>query len=86
MRPGKYGNFSFTRIYESGHEVPYYQPIAALQLFNRTIFGWDIATGQIKVTDMPGYSTDGDAEATHTNSFVALPSSTGGGSAKFRGW
>lgn len=33
----EYGNFSFTRIYESGHEVPFYQPIAALQLFNRTV-------------------------------------------------
>ena len=33
----EYGNFSFTRVYESGHEVPYYQPIAALQLFNRTV-------------------------------------------------
>jgi carboxypeptidase C (cathepsin A) len=21
----QYGNFSFARIYESGHEVPYYQ-------------------------------------------------------------
>lgn len=33
----EYGNFSFTRVYESGHEVPYYQPVAALQLFNRTV-------------------------------------------------
>ena len=41
----EYGNFSFTRVYQAGHEVPYYQPIAALQLFNRTLFGWDIAAG-----------------------------------------
>lgn len=39
------GNFSFTRIYYSGHEVPFYQPVAALQLFNRTIHHMDIATG-----------------------------------------
>ncbi|PWY72528.1 alpha/beta-hydrolase [Aspergillus sclerotioniger CBS 115572] len=32
----EYGNFSFTRVYQAGHEVPYYRPIAALQLFNRS--------------------------------------------------
>lgn len=25
----QYGNFSFLRIYEAGHEVPYYQPLAS---------------------------------------------------------
>ncbi|RMZ92709.1 hypothetical protein DV736_g1, partial [Chaetothyriales sp. CBS 134916] len=69
-----YGNFSFTRVYESGHEVPYYQPIAALQLFNRTINKWDIATGTEKVT--PDQGTNGKPSATHTESFVPLPTST----------
>ena len=23
----EYGNFSFTRVYESGHEIPYYQRV-----------------------------------------------------------
>ena len=46
----EYGNFSFTRVYESGHEVPYYQPIASLQLFNRTINHFDIPTGEKKIT------------------------------------
>lgn len=70
----EYGNFSFTRVYESGHEVPYYQPIAALALFNRTINGWDTATGEVKVTE--GLSTNGTAKATHTEAFVPLPSAT----------
>jgi len=68
----EYGNFSFTRVYEAGHEVPYYQPIAALALFNRTINNWDTATGTKKVTG--DLSTEGDAEATHTEPFVPLPS------------
>jgi carboxypeptidase C (cathepsin A) len=71
----EYGNFSFTRVYEAGHEVPYYQPIASLQLFNRTIFGWDTATGTKKVT--ADLSTDGTAETTHTTTAEPLPSSTG---------
>lgn len=77
----EYGNFSFTRVFEAGHEVPYYQPLASLQLFNRTIFGYDIATGTQKITEY--YGTEGDAETTHTEPFVPLPSQTGT-SAKFR--
>ncbi|KAJ5313840.1 uncharacterized protein N7443_000724 [Penicillium atrosanguineum] len=71
----EYGNFSFTRVYEAGHEVPYYQPIAALQLFNRTLNGWELPTGEKKLT--PGFGSSGPASATHTQSSVALPSSTG---------
>ncbi|TVY94539.1 Carboxypeptidase S1-like protein A [Lachnellula willkommii] len=33
----QYGNFSFLRVYESGHEVPYYQPKASLELFKRPV-------------------------------------------------
>jgi carboxypeptidase C (cathepsin A) len=71
----EYGNFSFTRVYEAGHEVPYYQPQAALALFNRTINGMDIATGKKKIT--ADLETSGSKTATHTESFVALPTSTG---------
>ena len=70
----EYSNFSFTRIYEAGHEVPYYQPLASLALFNRTINMFDVATGEIKIT--ADYATNGTAEATHTQAFVPLPSST----------
>lgn len=70
----EYGNFSFTRVYEAGHEVPYYQPIAALQLFNRTLNGWELPKGEKKLTSGDGSS--GPATATHTESSVALPSST----------
>lgn len=39
------GHFSFVRIYQSGHEVPFYQPLAALELLNRTLNYVDLATG-----------------------------------------
>src|SRR4051794_4366616 len=41
----EYGNFSFTRIYESGHAVPYYQPEAALAIFSRVLDHVNIADG-----------------------------------------
>ena len=39
--------FSFVRVYYSGHEVPFYQPLASLEMFERVIAGQDIATGTL---------------------------------------
>ncbi|KAI9881262.1 MAG: hypothetical protein M1830_005548 [Pleopsidium flavum] len=70
----QYGNFSFLRMYEAGHEVPYYQPLASLEAFRRTLLNLDLADGLAENT--VDYSTNGTAKATHTEPFVALPSST----------
>lgn len=67
----EYGNFSFTRIYEAGHEVPYYQPSAALEHFRRVLDHVVIADGSKVVTN--DYSTNGTAKATHTEPYVSLP-------------
>ncbi|KAL8795127.1 MAG: hypothetical protein Q9195_002424 [Heterodermia aff. obscurata] len=72
----QYGNFSFLRIYEAGHEVPFYQPKASLALFERVLGNKDIATGETEVTGT--YETNGTASATHTEPFVPLPSTTSG--------
>ncbi|KAH4817670.1 hypothetical protein HBH61_045240 [Parastagonospora nodorum] len=62
---------SFTRIYEAGHEVPYYQPVASLEHFKRVLDHVIIADGSMVVTD--NYGTNGSAKATHTESYVSLP-------------
>jgi carboxypeptidase D len=80
----EYGNFSFTRIYESGHEVPFYQPIAALGFFSRAINGLDIATGTMPVNGSQG-GTSGAPTATHTESFVPLPTSSSSSAASATG-
>ncbi|GAB7350232.1 hypothetical protein MBLNU459_g0885t1 [Dothideomycetes sp. NU459] len=74
----QYGNFSFTRVYEAGHEVPYYQPVASLQLFNRTLNHFDVADGTKPVTS--NTTSYGSANATHTQSFVPLPPTSSAGS------
>ena len=56
------GRFSFSRVYYSGHEVPFYQPLAALEMFERAINGKDIATGK-KHADYH-YQTKGDKKST----------------------
>ena len=75
----QFGNFSFMRIYEAGHEVPFYQPLASLVMFSRVLGNVDIATGDTLVTG--SYETNGTADATHTEPYVAIPTVTGNGSA-----
>jgi hypothetical protein len=80
------------RIYESGHQVPYFQrksifslrlwvlkyeltilmaALTAQTLLQRSVLGLDIAIGKIVVTG--DNATNGTAKATHTESFVLLP-------------
>lgn len=82
------GSFSFVRIYESGHEVPFYQPLAALEMFERAVAKVDIATGTIAVAgggngtgaygNGTGYLTVGTQKSTYregnaTVQFEVLP-------------
>lgn len=91
------GMFSFTRIYQAGHEgtylvhcpqrsspsntsaVPYYQPKASLEIFRRILGNLIIADGSEAISE--DYGTEGDAEATHTESFVPLPTASASASA-----
>ncbi|POS76707.1 serine carboxypeptidase [Diaporthe helianthi] len=47
----QFGNFSFTRVFQAGHEVPSYQPVAAYEIFKRATFGLDVPTGLIQTGD-----------------------------------
>lgn len=72
------GQFSFVRIYESGHEVPFYQPLAALEMFERVLNSTDLATGKEKISKESGYRTTGPAKSTYregnaTVQFEVLP-------------
>ncbi|KXT15970.1 hypothetical protein AC579_1446 [Pseudocercospora musae] len=70
----EYGNFSFIRIYESGHTIPFYQPGPSLTFFKRAISGVDIAQGIKPVT--ANLTSNGPPNATHTESFVSIPTDT----------
>lgn len=45
------GNFSFTRVFQAGHMVPSFQPVASYELFMRATFNKDIGSGTIPVDD-----------------------------------
>lgn len=42
----QHGLLSFSRVFQAGHDVSWYQPETSFQIFNRAIFGRDIPTGK----------------------------------------
>lgn len=57
------GPYGFVRVYESGHQVPFYQPLTGLTLFSRLINGKDLATGNENAA--AGYLSVGPAVSTY---------------------
>jgi carboxypeptidase C (cathepsin A) len=55
----QYGNFSFSRVFQAGHEVPAYQPETAYEIFRRAMFNLDIASGKISTAENGSYGTAG---------------------------
>src|SRR3954451_19561644 len=55
----QYGNFSFSRVFQAGHEVPAYQPESAYEIFRRAMFNLDIASGKISTAQNGSYGTVG---------------------------
>ncbi|KAF9890986.1 hypothetical protein FE257_005243 [Aspergillus nanangensis] len=58
-RVRQHGNFSFTRVFQAGHEVPAYQPETAYRIFHRAMFNRDIATGEVDMIKNQDHSTEG---------------------------
>ena len=72
----QYGNLSFTRVYEAGHEVPAYQPETAYRIFHRALFNLDIATGETSTIESADYATEGPSDVYNiTNEPVVDPGS-----------
>lgn len=69
----QYGNLSFSRIYDAGHQVPYYQPETAFAVFSRTIQGRDISTG--READLSTFATEGPNTSDHKNVVPPQPDS-----------
>lgn len=70
----QYGNLSFSRIYDAGHLVPYYQPETAFTVFTRVIQGTEISTGDI--IDLSTFGSAGPQNSTFTNTAPKAPKST----------
>ena len=58
----QHGNFSFSRVFQAGHEIPSYQPETSSRIFNRAIFGHDISTGETNTNSDSSYSSEGPSD------------------------
>lgn len=70
----QHANVSFSRVFQAGHAVAAYQPETVYRIFERAIFGKDVATGKVDAGD--GYSTSGPVSSWgHRDELPDSPSS-----------
>lgn len=48
----QHNRVSFSRVFEAGHDVAAYQPETVLRIFERAVFGRDVATGEVDVLSL----------------------------------
>ncbi|KAI9652132.1 MAG: hypothetical protein M1829_001837 [Trizodia sp. TS-e1964] len=70
----QHGNFSFSRVYQAGKMVAAYQPETAYQIFQRTMFNTDVATG--KVSSLKDFATTGPSTTWQLNDRPTYPEPT----------
>jgi hypothetical protein len=66
----QYGNYSFSRVYQAGSAIEASQPETAFQIFQRAIFGLDIAKGIVNTEKTPTYSSKGALAASRAKQDV----------------
>ncbi|CAJ2503139.1 Uu.00g105330.m01.CDS01 [Anthostomella pinea] len=55
----EHGPLSFSRVFQAGHGVAGYQPETLSRIFERAMFGRDVATGNTSLAQTTDYSTQG---------------------------
>lgn len=72
----EYGNLSFAVVYDAGHMVPIDKPDVALEIFRRSMFGVDIATGTYLISNETTASLIPDEPVTSLAPDEPVPSGT----------
>jgi hypothetical protein len=69
------GNFAFIRVFESGHMVPFFKPLLALEMLRRAAEGRDFATGAEEGSDAftEGPASSRYREGNATVQWVVVP-------------
>jgi hypothetical protein len=69
----QYGSFSFSRVFDAGHSVGVYQPETVYNIFMRTMFEKDVATGK---KGTKNYSSKGPASSLGIRNVLPSPAPT----------
>ncbi|KAI3396277.1 hypothetical protein diail_12359 [Diaporthe ilicicola] len=69
----QFKNFSFSRVFEAGHAAAAYQPETVLRIFERAIFGKDVATGEADAGQSSGYASQGPASSLNVTNEIHDP-------------
>lgn len=69
----QFKNFSFSRVFEAGHLADAYQPETTLRIFERAIFGRDVATGEVDVAGSSSYASQGPASSLNVTNEIHDP-------------
>ncbi|KAK5108220.1 hypothetical protein LTR62_008676 [Meristemomyces frigidus] len=70
----QYGNLSFSRIYNAGHFVSYFQPETAFTVFTRIIQGDDLSTGD--AISLSTFTSNGPLKSNYSNTDSYSPAPT----------
>ncbi|VUC25523.1 unnamed protein product [Clonostachys rosea] len=57
----EHGKLSFSRVFQAGHSAGGYQPETVSVIFERAMFGKDVATGKVDLATTPEYSSKGES-------------------------
>ncbi|VUC21495.1 unnamed protein product [Clonostachys rosea] len=69
----EHGKLSFSRIFQAGHGVAYYQPETLSKVFDRAMFRHDVATGRVDLKEHTGYSSKGPADVSNVTNEIPAP-------------
>lgn len=69
----QFKNFSFSRVFEAGHIAGAYQPETVLRIFERAIFGKDVATGEADAGGSSSYASQGPASTLNVTNEIHDP-------------
>ncbi|KAM5346204.1 hypothetical protein ACJ41O_009209 [Fusarium nematophilum] len=69
----QYGNLSFSRVFQAGHSAGGYQPETMSVIFERAMFGRDVATGEAALAEVKDYSSEGKDDVSDVENELPEP-------------
>lgn len=69
----QHAGLSFSRVFQAGHSAAAYQPETVSKIFERTMFGRDVATGDIHLAQHREYATSGPSDVRGFRSIRPAP-------------